>query len=321
MEYVPGPTLQDLLNEREGHLGYARIGSIVEQIASGLQAIHDAGFVHGDVKPSNVLLGPAGRVCVTDLGLARRTETYTPKKVGKVAGTAEFLAPERITGELRPELACRSDVYALAVLAYELVGGLLPFRGANSFALAHQHVTATPQPLGELRDDVPAALQLCVMQGLAKDPETRTASCALFRDAFLAGLRAPEPEHAQMGPVLVVDDDPDFCELLAEVVRLELNPSAVDVVYRGKDALAAIEARAYAVVLLDLALPDIAATELAARISAALTSPPPIVVITGQGTAADWQELSALGVKGFHLKPIIPAALAAHVRHVVSAAS
>ena len=142
MEYVPGRTLRQLLNER-GKLTPGQSLDIIESVLAGLAAAHQAGIVHRDVKPENVLLAEDGRVKVADFGLARSMSGTNHTKTGVLMGTVAYLAPEQVTGNVSD---ARCDVYAAGVMLFELLTGQQPHTGESALAVAYKHVNQTVPP-------------------------------------------------------------------------------------------------------------------------------------------------------------------------------
>lgn len=312
MEHVSGPTVDQLVAD-EGLLAVADATSILQQTARGLDAVHAAGLTHADVKPANVLVGPAFRACVTDFGLATMASDWTSSIT---AGSPAYMAPERVRGTVETALAHRMDVYSLGVMAYELLTGRLPFVEATPAAVMKAHVNRDPRPPSEVRKDLPNVFDEVVLAALAKDPIKRTPSCDAFRAALDEATRRvtrPRVQHR----ILVVDDDPHFCELVTILLQRDFEGVQVESVGTGAEALRCLENQSYDVALLDLDLPDANAVELAATIRADLESSPPLVVVTGTGSAADWQVLSSLGVRAFLLKPLNRDALSVTLRRFV----
>ena len=172
MEYVPGEPLSRLL-ARERTLPPHRLLPVLAQCARGLQAVHDAGVVHRDVKPSNVLLTPDGTVKLTDFGISLGVDQPALTAAGMVMGTAQYLPPELAMG--RPAQPA-GDIYALGVIAYEALAGRRPFTGATQVDIAMAHVTT---PLPPLPDGVPPPVRELVSAMLAKDPADRPPSAAV----------------------------------------------------------------------------------------------------------------------------------------------
>ncbi|GEL96092.1 serine/threonine-protein kinase [Cellulomonas composti] len=171
MELVVGEPLSDLL-EREPVLPARRLLPILAQTARGLHAAHEAGVVHRDVKPGNILLGRGGRVKITDFGVSLARNQMTMTATGMVMGTAQYLSPEQAVG--RPATPA-SDLYSLGIIAYEALVGRRPFTGPTAVDIAVAHVN---DPVPPLPASVDRELAAVVVRLLAKDPAARPASGA-----------------------------------------------------------------------------------------------------------------------------------------------
>jgi hypothetical protein len=166
MEYVEGKPLVTVLAE-QGRLSPERTLDVVGQAAEGLSAAHDAGMVHRDIKPGNLIVRPDGVVKLTDFGIARARDAAPLTRTGMVVGTAQYLSPEQAQGL---PVTAASDVYSLGVLAYECLAGARPFDGESQVAIALAQINRPPPPLPP---DVPAPVRALVERALAKDPAAR----------------------------------------------------------------------------------------------------------------------------------------------------
>ncbi|MFB6391497.1 protein kinase domain-containing protein [Polymorphospora lycopeni] len=171
MEYVEGDALSRTLG-RVGRLTPARTMALVAQAADALQAAHDKGIVHRDVKPGNLLVRPNGTLVLTDFGIARSAMVAQLTAAGSVLGTASYISPEQAAGSTATPA---SDVYALGVVAYQCLSGHRPFEGDNPLAIAMMHVRDTPRPLP---GDIPPPVRSIVERAMAKDPGGRWPSAA-----------------------------------------------------------------------------------------------------------------------------------------------
>jgi eukaryotic-like serine/threonine-protein kinase len=185
MEYVEGDALSKTLSQ-VGRLTPQRTMSLIAQAADALQAAHDKGIVHRDVKPANLLVRPNGTLVLTDFGIARREAAASNlTAVGSVLGTASYISPEQASGRGASPL---SDVYALGVVAYQCLAGRRPFEGGSPIEIAVQHVEAIPPPLPP---DVPPAVRALVERCLAKAPGARFPSAAALASAARAAVGGP----------------------------------------------------------------------------------------------------------------------------------
>ncbi len=174
MELVDGEPLSALL-AREGRLDAPRTLALLRQAAAALAAAHEAGVVHRDVKPGNLLVSPDGRVTVTDFGIAWSAASVPLTQTGQVVGTAHYLSPEQAEGR---QAGPASDVYALGMIAYECLAGRRAFDGDNAVQIALRQIRDVPDPLP---DDVPDAVRSLVGRMLLKDPAARFPDGAAVR--------------------------------------------------------------------------------------------------------------------------------------------
>jgi eukaryotic-like serine/threonine-protein kinase len=180
MEYVPGPTLRELLVAR-GTLNPREALDIIERVLAGLAAAHDAGIVHRDVKPENVLLGNGTSVKVADFGLARAESGIRHTRSGLLIGTAAYLAPEQVTSNAADQ---RTDVYAAGVMLFELLTGQQPHTGETPLAVAYQHVNSVVPAPSSVNPDLPPALDSLVAIATSRDPELRPADARHYLHAI-----------------------------------------------------------------------------------------------------------------------------------------
>ena len=168
MEYLPGITLRDLLQEHKV-LTTVQTLDIMEAILSGLAAAHKNGIVHRDLKPENVLLADDGRIKIGDFGLARAASANTATG-SALLGTIAYLSPELVT---RGIADARSDIYAVGIMLYEMLAGEQPFKGEQAFQIAHQHANDTVPTPSSKNPRVPAELDELVLWATARDPDQR----------------------------------------------------------------------------------------------------------------------------------------------------
>ena len=189
-EFIDGFDLGQLL-QRTGPFAVADACEIIRQVALALQYTSDQGFVHRDVKPSNIMLSASGEVKLLDLGLARLqfgdVESADVTGTGQTMGTADYISPEQVTDSRKVDV--RSDIYSLGVTLFKLLVGRAPFADAKyntAFAKMTAHVSTTPATVRSLRNDVPEELSRLVASMLAKRPEDRPQT----PDAIAAKLSA-----------------------------------------------------------------------------------------------------------------------------------
>jgi serine/threonine protein kinase len=320
MEYVPGTTVIDILLELEKNARVPHpdeVVGILEQVCRGLTAIHEAGVIHGDIKPGNVLIGPAFRAVVTDFGLMRWTGQ--PENLEVVTGTPAYIPPEVVlVDDLELRLTPAADVYALAVMAFEMFTGRLPFAIDSVQELFDVHRAHLRAPkLSDVRADLPTTFDAVIARALSPDLDDRYATADAFRRALVAARSAAaKPDSAVR--IVLADDDEDFRDI-ANVTLAHAFPGAEIVcVEDGNAALDAIDRMAPHLAVVDLRMPGLNGVELTAAVRAtARGRNVPIVVVTAHGGAPDWGLLQSLGASGFLVKPIDPYALVALARRVI----
>ncbi|MFC7842572.1 serine/threonine-protein kinase [Streptomyces sp. NPDC001046] len=189
MRYVAGSDLRHLL-DREGPLPPPTAVRVAAQVASALDAAHEHGLVHRDVKPGNILVSRGTdsdhpeHVYLTDFGLTKKSLSLTGfTTVGQFVGTLDYVAPEQISGK---PVDARCDVYGFACVVYEILTGHPPFLRDDDMALLWAHQYDEPPPLTEARPDIAAEADPVLAKALAKSPDDRYPSCL----AFVTALRA-----------------------------------------------------------------------------------------------------------------------------------
>jgi len=191
LEYVPGRTLRDILNETEDeprsakHVAYAV--SIGQQVATALAYAHENHIAHRDLKPENVIVTPDGHAKVMDFGIAyvEGARRVTWGALSTQVGTPDYMAPEQIKG-LRGDH--RTDIYALGMILYECIAGRVAYQGDNALAVMNQHVMMKPPPIHDFYHGVPPAIDEVVLKAIRRDPAARWQSMS----ALAAALEHPD---------------------------------------------------------------------------------------------------------------------------------
>jgi eukaryotic-like serine/threonine-protein kinase len=175
MEFVRGYTLSELLDEAKARQIAPRVAmGIARQICRGLQAAHEQGIIHRDIKPQNVLIDAKGEIKLMDFGIARVAESAEAMtQAGLIVGTPHYMSPEQVQGK---QLDPRSDVYSMGVLLYEMVAGRRPFESSSLTGVLTAHITEKPRPPIELRPEIGREINAIIMRALAKDPKDRYAN-------------------------------------------------------------------------------------------------------------------------------------------------
>ena len=196
MRYVEGTDLRSLLQE-QGELAPTRVAAIVRQIAAGLDAAHEEGLVHRDVKPGNVLIARARgtdageHVYLSDFGLTRRSTSESGVTgTGQFVGTLDYAAPEQFAGGT---LDARTDVYSLGCVLYECLTGHPPFRAENDAGLMYAHLQADPPRATDDRPQLPKRIDTIVAMAMAKAPTARYQTAGALADEAVRALAPGEP--------------------------------------------------------------------------------------------------------------------------------
>ena len=181
MELVDGPNLKERL-VKTGPLDCESALRVAAQVCSALDAAHECGFIHRDIKPQNILLAPTGEAKLADFGIVHIPRETAFTTGGMVLGTADYISPEQAQGlELRPT----TDIYSLGVVLYEMVAGALPFTGATPMSVAVQHATAPVPPLCRANPAIPKQVERLVQRALRKNPEQRFPSARAMGAALI----------------------------------------------------------------------------------------------------------------------------------------
>jgi len=198
MRLIAGPTLKRLI--LDGSLDPRRSVRLLAQVANALDSAHEAGLIHRDIKPQNILIGRGDHAYLADFGLIKAPDEARLTGTGQFIGTIDYVAPEQIQAD---PATPASDIYALTGVLYECLTGEVPYPKPSEAATLHAHVMQPPPKLSERRPDLPPALDGVIAAGMAKDPWSRparaaeliqSASRALSSSASTIAMTAPEPD-------------------------------------------------------------------------------------------------------------------------------
>jgi serine/threonine-protein kinase len=344
MEYVRGRTLRDILAEHAEHQGLIPVHrslTILQRIAQGIDAVHAAGIVHRDVKPSNIVIEEdTGRPVLVDFGVA---VLHADPAAALAIGTPQYMAPEQAAIGAGPAVVTsQTDVYSLGIVAFEMLSGKLPFDGNDVAQLMRQHARKTPPALSSIQRDL-APFDEAVARALAKDPAARHPTCMALVDALsTAGQRwtasklptlmpprseraGPRGERAPTDPppsgppspltrplrALVVDDNPIFRRFTVQATQLALFRHDKDLrvivegAGSGQEAIARAAATPPDLVLLDFDMPGLDGVDTLSHLRALPGGGRArVVVVSGRVGPADRWRFAVLGVSHFVSKPI-----------------
>ncbi len=275
--------------------------AVLGQTLSGLRAMHDAGVVHGDVKPSNILISNALEVILVDLGLSRPMRMHHDSE--SLSGTPGYVAPEIIRHEeLDPRLDHKTDIYSLGVTAYWLLTGVSPWGKAEPMDLLLRQIRDTPTAPSALRPDLPVSFDAPLLAALAVDPADRPNVDELH-GLLLSATQQCCPRASRF--IVIVDSDPESLHEQEQIARDTIQNAEVVGVHNAKAALAVVESRPPDLVITDLEMPEVNGIEFAASLRGnPMTTSVPIIVTTAVGGAEEWQLLHTLEVECLMMKPL-----------------
>ncbi|MFG2904192.1 protein kinase [Kitasatospora sp. NPDC048286] len=214
MQLIDGMGLRDAINEAIGQYGAMpaeQALKVTVGVLNALEASHDMGLVHRDIKPGNVMFDRKGNVKVMDFGIARALESGVTSmtQTGMVVGTPQYLSPEQALGK---PVDARSDLYSVGVMLFEMITGQLVFDGDSAFSIAYKHVQEEPPAPSTLNRSVTPEVDAFVAQALRKDPAHRFQSAAAMRDEaerLIASAKGGDNGHRlQASTPLVINEGP-----------------------------------------------------------------------------------------------------------------
>jgi response regulator RpfG family c-di-GMP phosphodiesterase len=335
MEYVPGQDLEALV-QAHGPFAPAKACEIAYQVACALAVVAKHGLVHRDVKPSNVLVTPAGEAKLLDFGLARHFHSGLPRPgltcPGMMLGTADYMAPEQAKDATTVD--ARTDIYGLGGTLFWCLTGRVPFpsQGSMDQDLARR-MTEKPPMVRTWRPEIPEELDTVVAYMLAANRENRYATPEAAMHALLPFIESKVPgdmgglgssgyrealpgipDDARPTPnVLIVDDEPvlrRFCRLGLESIGVQCE-EATD----GSEALQALQQKRYDLLVLDVDMPQLSGIDVLQQ----LRKHPPyphlkIIMVSGKATADEMAQLLVAGADDYLAKPYSLAQLKARIK-------
>jgi response regulator RpfG family c-di-GMP phosphodiesterase/serine/threonine protein kinase len=330
MEYVPGQNLEELVRAH-GPLPVPKACDLIQQIANALAEAHKHGLIHRDIKPSNIQVTPEGQAKLLDFGLARlgSQKVTTP---GTALGTIDYMAPEQAQDASAVDI--RADLYALGGTLYWCLTGRPPFsvQGSGAGALA-QRWTQEPPSLRAARPDAPAGLGTVLARMMAVRPEERFPTPEAAIEALLPYLKPLLRDHSGAAPAapcerpvpagavagarahqaLIVDDDEDvrlFCRSVLESDTLRCEEAG-----NGVQALEAVHARPYDLVLLDIDMPQMNGREVLRRLREAPPCPHlKVIMFSGRASSDDMAEMLLAGADDYLTKPFSVVQMLARIK-------
>lgn len=193
MEYVDGPTLDQLLSQQQA-VTAEQMFSILGQTAVALDYAHQKGIVHRDIKPANIMIsgptsGAAGTIKITDFGIAKVTTSEQFTLTGAIVGTPHYMSPEQVQGQ---PVDGRSDQFSLAVIAFEILTGEKPYTGEHLTTVVYKIVAEEPAPPHRLNPTLGGAIEVAMRKAMSKKPDARYRTCSEFAEALEKACEASE---------------------------------------------------------------------------------------------------------------------------------
>jgi CheY-like chemotaxis protein len=296
MDRAPGRPLASILTD--GRLPVPRALKILQQIAAGTDALHASGIVHGDLKPSNVLVGEGDVAKIIDVGLSPFLARMRP---GEQLGTPSYMPPERAMGANTPgALLPRGDVYSFAVVCFQLLTGSLPFVTSSATEMLEAHAARrplAPSAVAGLSTEFDAP----IARALSKRPDHRPSTCTELVEALTRASLGADVWGRRLR-ILIADDDSDQQRLLTAVLGAHLPGAGITHCTDGYRVLEAMRGLPMSLALLDLTMPGPCGIALARQVRDRSPTTA-IVILTGAGSGAERAGARALGIRNFVVKP------------------
>ena len=184
MEYVDGKTLKQVLKQR-GHLSVTEVVDIMLQVTDGMAHAHDAYIIHRDIKPQNIMMLSNGMIKITDFGVATALNSTQLTQTNSVMGTVHYLPPEQANGK---GSTIRSDIYSMGIMMYELLTGLVPYKGESAVEIALKHLKEPLPSIRKTNPSIPQSIENVIIKATAKNPKNRYTDARMMHEDLKTAL-------------------------------------------------------------------------------------------------------------------------------------
>jgi serine/threonine protein kinase len=266
-------------------------------IVEGLVALHRSGLSHRDIKPSNIMIAPGNRVVLMDFGLAV-AEVHAGQPGEDVSGSPAYMAPESIRSLVQQGKAHLVDLYAVGVVAFEMLAGIPPFDGQTVRDVLEAHLTQDPPPLRDYRPDVPDALAGLIARLLAKDSKDRPEGAEILLAELLAiRARREGGRPVEQFSILIADDDDLVREMIKATLSRAIPDAKISLADSGAAAIRHVRTNPPDVLVLDLQMPEISGLEVCMFLRGThLADRVKIVLVSADADERDVALLKQLGI-------------------------
>ncbi|MBR4178721.1 MAG: Stk1 family PASTA domain-containing Ser/Thr kinase [Bacilli bacterium] len=227
MEYVDGKTLKQVLKSR-GHLSITEVVDIMLQLTDGLAHAHDAYIIHRDIKPQNIMILSNGMIKITDFGVATALNSTQLTQTNSVMGTVHYLPPEQAQGK---GSTIRSDIYSMGIMMYELLTGLVPYKGDNAVEIALKHLKEPLPSVRKANPSIPQSIENIIIKATAKNPKNRYTDARAMHDDLKTALdesRKDEKRYVYKYPENDSENTKDLSNELASLKKTEESKKKVE---------------------------------------------------------------------------------------------
>ncbi len=220
MEYVDGKTLKQVLKSR-GHLSITEVVDIMLQLTDGMAHAHDAYIIHRDIKPQNIMILANGMIKITDFGVATALNSTQLTQTNSVMGTVHYLPPEQAQGK---GSTIKSDIYSMGIMMYELLTGLVPYKGDNAVEIALKHLKEPLPSVRKANPTIPQSIENVIIRATAKNPKNRYTDAREMHEDLKTALddsRKDEKRYVYKYPENDLEDTKKLDDELASLKKSE----------------------------------------------------------------------------------------------------